>query len=186
MTARSAAANTSLIERQTTGRTAPLQPCEPLAGEVKQRYGNRENEIEQSQTPAITRWNFGWSHRVVAEEPGERLRRANQGHEQSEPVNQGNVEQIVEQRHAAEDREPVDPPAPGPLEQWEERNDRTQRHEQERQRRGIFVRGEKAERPLGVPGARIAIEVEGPEHQEEQHRSDTPSKAACAALCRTA
>ena len=125
----------------TVAQPAVLPACldarKPSAGKVQHGYVDGKDEVEQRQSPSLVGGNRDVGSRreplradsAVAQEPDQKRRR----------MNQRNVQQVVEHRHAAEGREGVSKPPAHALGQRQQGNRRPERHQQEHQRRRILA-----------------------------------------------
>src|SRR5258707_14948255 len=76
----------------------------PATGEVQDRDCGGEDEVQQAQAPSVTRWHGRRVEWMVAEQPRVDRTFADQRYHDRESMNERDVQQVVEEWHAAERR----------------------------------------------------------------------------------
>src|SRR5437016_13901147 len=119
--------------------TSPFNLSEPLGDWIKCRYHANPNQINDRQTVAVTRrYRRRTGRGRICKKPF-RMAITDVSNQDGQPMDQRNVKQIIKQRNAAKDQYRPDPPGRSAVEQRQHQQRRSQRHQQVKQRRRIFV-----------------------------------------------
>src|SRR5690349_11729770 len=100
----------------------------PAAWYVEQAHTYREHEVQEWEAPRVTRGSGPRIHWMIAEQPRVDTAFAHQRHDAGCRVDEGNVQEVIEEGHSPEDRQHSgDAPAPM-LREREGDEHRTQGH----------------------------------------------------------
>src|SRR6476659_3054033 len=85
----------------------------PAAWYIEQVHAYREHEVQEWEAPRVTRRSGPRIHGMIAEQPRVDTAFAHQRHDAGRGVDEGNVQEIIEEWHSPEDRQHYrDAPAP--------------------------------------------------------------------------
>src|SRR5262244_3880501 len=84
---------------------ALLHPGEPPAGEIQHHNDYCPHQVQQSETPDVSCRSWRDHDRVVEEQPRRYRAEADERHKNRREMDQGNVQHVIKERHAAKGRD---------------------------------------------------------------------------------
>jgi hypothetical protein len=153
-----------------------LTPGKPLAERIEQHHNREPDGINAQQAKAVSAWLVG---REWAKQPAG-LRPARPCEHHRHRVDNGDMNDIIEEWNTAESRNPFRQPAACVLDRSQQQQLRPDRHGQIQQRWRVFFAVDKGQEGgdgagLRAPGRGIAVDIGRTQQHESDHHRATQS-----------